>query len=132
MNWLEYLGWNQDQLEDLRYAGYLYIRQGKYDVALSFFETLVILSHNDAYDTRTLGALYLQKGNNIKALDLFDLSLQKDPNHLPTLLNKTKALFSLGYYKQAVEQAKKLKFAQDPLIQSKAEALILTHQNLIK
>ena len=43
INWLEELEWGEDQIEELRIAGYAYLRQGKYDIALKFFKALVIL-----------------------------------------------------------------------------------------
>lgn len=36
INWLQTLNWNDEQLEEMRYIGYAYVRQGKYDIALSF------------------------------------------------------------------------------------------------
>lgn len=44
MNWLEILGWGQTEIEDLRYVAYSYIQQGIYDVALTFFDALTVLS----------------------------------------------------------------------------------------
>ncbi len=71
INWLEQMGWTEDHLEDLRYAGYAYIRQGKYDIALPFFEALSVLDPESSYDAQTLGALYLQLNNPVKALKAF-------------------------------------------------------------
>ncbi len=105
IEWLSILGWNQDELEDLRFVGYSYIKQGKYDIATTFFEALVILAPESIYDLQTLGALYLQKGNNLMALNYIEKAIKLDPTHLPTLLNRTKALFALGYKRQALSQA---------------------------
>ena len=96
INWLEKLGWTEEQLEDLRATGYAYIRQGKYDIALSFFEALVIFDPESSYDAQTLGALYLQLGNPSKALKFIDKALKLEGDHSPTLLNLSKALFMLG------------------------------------
>ena len=49
VNWLETLGWGEDELDDLRFVGYSYIKQGKYDTALTFFEALIVLSKNHSY-----------------------------------------------------------------------------------
>src|SRR5260221_12674088 len=95
INWLEVLDWGQDELEDLRFVGYSYLKQGKYDIALTFFEALTVLNPRNVYDLQTLGALYLQIGNNLMALNFIERSLKIDPNHLPTKLNRAKALFSL-------------------------------------
>src|SRR5688500_2488553 len=96
IDWMKALGWSQDQIEDLRNAGYAYIRQGKYNIAVPFFEALVVLDPESAYDAQTLGALHLQLNNPVKALKFFDRALKLDADHAPTLLNVTKALFMLG------------------------------------
>ena len=123
INWLDVLGWQGEELEDLRFVGYSYLKQGLYDTAITFFEALVTLSPTSAYDVQTLGALYLQKGNNLMALNYLEKALKLDPNHAPSLLNKTKALLSLGYKKQGLAQAKDLESSQDPAIANQAGAL---------
>lgn len=109
INWMEQMGWSQDHLEDLRFAGYAYIRQGKYDIALPFFEALSVLDPESAYDVQTLGALYLQLNNPIKALKAFDKALKLDTDHAPTLLNLTKAFFMLGKKEEGLKLANILK-----------------------
>src|SRR5436190_1176214 len=101
-NWLDVLGWGNEEIEDLRFVGYSYIKQGRYDIATTFFEALVVLSSKNPYDLQTLGALYLQKGNNLMALNYIEQALKIEPDHPPTLLNRTKALFALGYKRQAL------------------------------
>lgn len=110
--WLEILGWGRDELDDLRFVGYSYVRQGHYDTAITFFEALVILAPQSAYDLQTLGALYLQIGNNLASLNYIERALKIEPKHVPSLLNRTKALFSLGYKRQAVMQALELQKKQ--------------------
>lgn len=127
LNWLEVLGWGKDQLEDLRFVGYSYIKQGKYDAALTFFEALVVLEPESVYDLQTLGALYLEKGNNMMALNYIEKALKLEPNHLPTLLNRTKALFALGYKKQGIDQAMVLQKSADTEVANKASALLLSY-----
>ena len=126
VNWLELLGWEKEQLDDLRFVGYSYIRQGKYDIALSFFEALVVLAPESAYDLQTLGAIYLQTGNNLMALNYIERSLRIEPHHEPSLLNRTKALFALGYKRQGLAQAKALEKSNDQQIANHATALILS------
>lgn len=126
-DWLSILGWSQDELEDLRFVGYSYIKQGKYDIALSFFEALVILVSDSVYDLQTLGALYLQKGNNLMALNYIEKALKLEPDHLPTLLNRTKALFALGYKRQGLAQARALEKCPQEQIAGQAQALILAY-----
>lgn len=127
VKWLEVLGWGKEQIEDLRFVGYSYLRQGKYDLALTFFEALVVLDPISAYDLQTLGALYLQMGNNLMALNFLERALKVDPNHLPTLLNRVKALFALGYKRQAMTQAKTLETSSESQIANQASALILAY-----
>lgn len=128
IDWISILGWGEEELEDLRLVGYSYIRQGKYDIATTFFEALVVLAPESIYDTQTLGALYLQKGNNLMALNYIEKALKLDPVHAPTLLNRTKALFALGYKKQALAQAHILEKNQDVEIANQAQALILSYE----
>lgn len=129
MEWMSVLGWGQEEIEDLRFVGYAYIRQGKYDIAITFFEALAILSPDSAYDLQTLGALYLQTNNNLMALSYLEKALKIDPNHLPTLLNRAKALFDLGYRKQAIEQAQMIERCPQPEIAEQAQALLMAHSN---
>lgn len=127
MNWLEFLGWNDLHIAELRSVAFCYVKQGKYDIALKFFEALNILSNNHVYDLQMLGAIHLQLGHNLDALNFLDQSLKKEPHHLPTLLNRAKALFSLGYKKQAIAQSKSLLLSGDKDIAQKADALLLSY-----
>ncbi len=127
VEWLSILGWSLEELEDLRFVGYSYIKQGKYDIATSFFEALVILAPDSVYDLQTLGAIYLQRNNNLMALNYIEKALKLQSNHLPTLLNRTKALFALGYKKQALAQAKALEHHPEEAIAGQAQALILAY-----
>lgn len=127
INWLTSLGWTEEQLEDLRYAGYAYLRQGKYDIALSFFEALTVLDPESAYDAQTLGALYLQLNNPVKALKYFDKALKIEGDHAPTLLNLCKALFMLGKKEEGLKLANILKNEPDSTISNTAKALILAY-----
>jgi tetratricopeptide (TPR) repeat protein len=127
IDWLSILGWNKDELEDLRFVGYSYIKQGQYDTAITFFEALTILSPESVYDLQTLGALYLQKGNNLMALNYIEKAIKLDPTHLPTLLNRTKALFALGYKRQGLSQARALETCAEAQIAGQAQALIMAY-----
>ena len=127
VDWISILGWGEEELDDLRLVGYSYIRQGKYDIATTFFEALVVLIPHSTYDVQTLGALYLQRGNNLMALNYIEKAVKLDPTHAPTLLNRTKVLFALGYKKQALAQAHLLEKNPEALIASQAQALILAY-----
>ncbi|WP_213318476.1 CDC27 family protein [Chlamydiifrater volucris] len=125
--WKAILGWEDDHLEELRIAGYSFLRQGHYKKALLFFEALVILDPVSAYDHQILGALYLQLGENQKALETLDKALRLKGDHLPTLINKTKALFCLNRTAEAAAIANYLKTCPDSVIANDAEALLMSY-----
>lgn len=129
IDWREKLGWSKAQIEELRISGFSYIRQGKYDVALPFFEGLVVLDPESAYDAQTLGALYLQLGEPEKAYKSLDRALKLEADHAATLINMTKALFMLGKIPEGLKLAEILVQEEDPRISSMAEALILAYSN---
>jgi len=127
INWLEILGWNEEQLEDLRLSGYSYIRQGKYDIALPFFEALCAFNRENAYDQQTLGAIYLQLGQPHKALETLDKALKIEGDHAPTLINFTKALFMVGRTHEALKLCEILAKEPDPSVSNMAKALLLAY-----
>lgn len=124
-NWLEVLGLGQTDVENIRSLAYSYIQQGIYDIALHLLEALIVLSPGSLYDLQTLGAIHLQIGNGLKALDYLDRALKIDPTHLLTQLNRAKTLFMLGYKRQGLSQASALEHAADRLIADEAKALLL-------
>jgi len=127
--WLDLLGWTQEALEDIRFAGFSYIKQGQYRVALKFFEALVFLSGTEqyVYDLQTLGALHLQLGDHLVALNYLEQAIKINATHEPTLLNRAKALFLLGYKKQGLMQTEKLEESEDISISNQARALSLAY-----
>lgn len=127
VEWSDVLGWDGEAIEDLRYLGYAYIKQGKYDIARSFFEALMTLSNQNPYDLQTLGGIYLEVGKNLQALNTIEQALKLDPHHSETLLNRAKALFALGYRRQALAQTNSLLKDANPLIANQASALLLAY-----
>lgn len=127
INWIELLGWKEDQVADIRFAGYSFIKQGQYEHALKFFEVLAVLSQENTYDLQTLGGLYLQVGNNLSALNYLERALKLDGTHEPTLLNRSKALFLLGYKRQGLAQASQLERSSNTQIADQARALTLAY-----
>jgi tetratricopeptide (TPR) repeat protein len=128
MDLLEVLGWNERELADIRYAAYTYLRQGVYDTALKFFDAILILSPPAPYDLQTIGALHLQMGNGLKALDFLDRALKLEPENFLTQLNRAKALFMLGYKRQGLVQVLELEKCPDKEIASQASALVLAYR----
>ena len=127
IDWLQKLGWSEDQLDDIWATGYAYVRQGKYTIAISFFEALVVLDPTSAYDSQTLGGLYMQIGNPAKALRFLDRALKLERDHGPTLLNLAKAFLMLGNVKEGLKIAAILKRKGDPKLRSMAEALLMAY-----
>ena len=128
VNWLELFGWGDEQIEDLRFVGYSYIKQGKYDIALRFFEALTVLDPNSLYDLQTLGGLYLETGDFVAALSLLEKAIEKDPEHGATRLNHIKALLGMNYKPQALSKAKELVSHPDKTIASEAEAIVIAYR----
>lgn len=127
MNWLETLGWKKREIEALRTAAFAYVKQGAYDLALTFFEALTYLVPNTAYDLQMLGALHLQMGNGLRALECIDRALKIEPAHLETRLNRAKTLCMLGYKRQGLTLAMELAQHENREISSQATALILAY-----
>jgi tetratricopeptide (TPR) repeat protein len=127
INWLEVLKWGPQEMDDLRFVAYSYIKQGVYDVALTFLNAVCTLTQPTAYDLQTIGALYLQKGEGTQSLEFLDRALQLEPAHLPTQLNRAKALFLLGYKKQGLILAAELEKSSASDIASQASAMILAY-----
>ena len=128
MNWQKVLSWGDREINDLRYVAYSYIKEGIYDVALTFFEALAVLTTPTTYDLQTMGALYLQTGNGLKALDYLDRALKNDPDNFLTQLNRAKTLLMLGYKRQGLAQAEILEKNEDKQIADQAAALILPYR----
>ncbi len=129
MDWKDVLGWNEREIEDVRLLGASYLRQGVYDTALVMFEALAAIDPANPYDLQTLGALHLQQGEGMKALDYLDRALKLDPTDAKIKLNRAKALFMLGYRRQGLLEARELQSAQDAEVASQASALILAYSS---
>lgn len=128
INWMDKLKWTDEHIEDLRYTGFSYIRQGKYDIALAFFEALEILDPESAYDAQTLGAIYLQLNQYQKALKCFDRALKLETeDHGPTLLNLAKTFFAMGKKDEGLKLVNILKNEKNQLVANVAKALLLAY-----
>lgn len=127
IDWRKHLKWTDEHLDEIRNAGYSYIRQGKYNIALPFFEALVILDPNSSYDAQALGALYVQINQPDKAIKYLDRALQLETDHSPTLLNLAKAFFMSGKIDEGIRLAKVLQKDPNPFIAGTASALLMTY-----
>jgi tetratricopeptide (TPR) repeat protein len=127
VQWSDVLGWGEDAIQDLRYLGYAYLKQGKYEIACSLFEALTTLNHQNSYDLQTLGGLYLEIGKSLQALNTIEQALKLEPSHPETLLNRVKALFALGYRRQAISQANDLLKNSNSAVANQASALLLAY-----
>lgn len=125
---LNILGWQHDDLSNLQFIGFSYIKQGKFEIARTLFEALEVLDPSSAYNLNTLGGIYIETKEPYKALNAIEKALKLDPQNEITLYNKIQALLSLGFKKQALEACQLLSFAKDPLLKSKAEALLLAEK----
>jgi tetratricopeptide (TPR) repeat protein len=136
VDWIKRLGWDYNQIEDIRFVGYHYIRQGRYDIAKTFFEALVAVSADQplieqlAYDYETLGAIYLQLNDYARALRYLERAYKMQPENGKILLNKAKALIALSRPLEGLAVAYELFMGKDPILRDRAHALILS-QGLI-
>lgn len=127
IEWMKKLGWDDTHLEELRNTGYSYIRQGKYDIALPFFEALCLLDHTSAYDAQTLGALYVELDRPALAIKYLDHALQLEADHSPTLLNLAKAFFMSKRIEDGIRLVKILQNDRNPYIAGTAAALLMAY-----
>ena len=128
INWLETLGWTDEHLDDIRNVGYAYIRQGKYETALPFFEALVVLDPSSSYDLQTLGGIYLEMDQIESAIDYFNKALEVDQDDSGSiLLNLAKAYFISGNIEEGMQIASTLNNHANLYVASQSTALVLAY-----
>ncbi|MDR3624961.1 MAG: tetratricopeptide repeat protein [Chlamydiales bacterium] len=128
-NWCDVLGWGPMHLQELRFSGFTYFKEGKYEIAKIFFDALTVLDPENAYDRRVLGATYMLLGDHNKAIKVLEEAIQLDSTHLGAQINRTKALFFLGNIQEGLESAQKLIHCSDKDIANDAQALILAYKS---
>lgn len=128
INWCDVLGWGPQHLQELRFSGYIYFKEGKYEKAKTFFESLAVLDPENAYDKRMLGATYILIGDYTKAIKTLNEALELDPNHLGARLNRAKAFLFLGNIQEGLQEAQALSSCTDAEIQGDAQALLLAYK----
>ena len=128
LNWNKILGWDEEQVEDFRLTAFLYIREGKYDIAKTFCETLAVLNPDNSYDLATLGALYLQLNNPVNALTYLDKAKSLNPKSQTIQINRIKAMLQLGYREEGLRLLKSfIPTCKDKFIVSDAQALQMAY-----
>ncbi len=128
--WKKELGWTEEQIEDMKNFAFSYIRQGKYEIALPFFDALALLDKDDVYNLQLLGAIYVQINRPKLAIKYLNQALQLQGDHGPTLLNLMKAFFMSGMIEDGLRLARVLKNDTDVFISSSAKALLLCYEPL--
>lgn len=128
-NWNQALGWSEDEIDDIRVTAFLYIREGKYDIAHTFCEALTVINPNNDYDLSTLGALYLEQNNPVSALSYLDRAQKLNPTNQTIQINRIKAMLQLGYRQEGLRLLKAfIPQCKDPFIASDAEALQMAYR----
>jgi len=127
IDWKDVIGWDEAQVRDARSIGYLYYKQGAFDIAAKCFEALLTINPHALYELQTLGAIYLEMNRPKEALALFDRALAIQPNHEPTLFHRCKALLAIGDKTGALEIAHLLENSSDQILAKSARALLAAH-----
>ncbi len=128
LNWSKILGWDDAEIEELRITAFLYIREGKYEIAQSFCETLAVLNPSSSYDLATLGAIYLQLNNPVSALTYLDRAKVANPRSQTIQINRIKALLQLGYREEGLRLLSTfIPLCKDKFISSDAQALKIAY-----
>jgi tetratricopeptide (TPR) repeat protein len=131
MKWMNFLGWEQEKLHQMRRLGQVYIKQGRYRDAVDLFEALTLLDEESARDLQTLGALYLQVGEGEQALPALEQALMREPGHLPTLLHKGKALLMMGERDRGLTILRALEGVADQDVADLASALVMAYSEAL-
>jgi tetratricopeptide (TPR) repeat protein len=123
IDWKEILGWDEEHVREARSVGYLYYKQGAYEIAAKCFEALIVINPYALYELQTLGAIYLEMNRAADALLLFERALSIQPSHEPTLLNRAKALAQRGDKNGALSLAEILEKSSTAQIAKQASML---------
>ncbi|SCA59108.1 hypothetical protein AB751O23_DI_00030 [Chlamydiales bacterium SCGC AB-751-O23] len=125
INWQEVLGWGKDQVDDIKFFAFSYLKQGKYEIALKLFLGLKVLVPEDSYVIKTLGSLYLVTNQPEIALEYLNRSTEIEPKNSRVKLNIVQALLDSGQREEAIKKAKSLVKVREKAIAGKAKALIM-------
>lgn len=102
------LGWSEKHFNEARSCGYLYFRQGSFEIAQKFFQMLVAFDPENKYDQLMLGACFLELEAPDQAILCFNHVLDLEPDHHQALFLRLKALLAMQENLQAQDMARML------------------------
>ena len=114
------------EVADLSLFGHQLFEMGKVDEAKVIFEGLVGMGAKDAFAHTMLGTIYLALKDQARALSLFQLALEIDPNDVSALVYRGEIRLNRGKVKGAVEdlsRALKVGAADDPFVERASRLL---------
>jgi tetratricopeptide (TPR) repeat protein len=100
--------WTAEEMRLVADVGYALAEQGRTDEAITIFEGLVALAPATSYFQSSLGALWLRKGDQRRAVEYLDAALASDPFDLNALTNRGEALLQLGERESALRDLRRV------------------------
>lgn len=122
------------EVADLSLFGHQLFELGRVDEARVIFEGLVSTGAQDAFAHTMLGTIYLALKDQTRALSLFQLALDIDPNDISALVYRGEIRLNGGRLKGALEdltRALKLGDENDPFV-DRAARLLRMAKTLLK
>jgi tetratricopeptide (TPR) repeat protein len=114
------------EVADLSLFGHQLFEMGKVQEAKVIFEGLVGTGSKDAFAHTMLGTIYLALKDQARALSLFQLALEIDPDDVSALVYRGEIRLNRGKVKGAVEdltRALKLGASDDPFVERASRLL---------
>jgi tetratricopeptide (TPR) repeat protein len=114
------------EVADLSLFGHQLFEMGKVNEAKVIFEGLVGTGSKDAFAHTMLGTIYLALKDQARALSLFQLALDIDPDDVSALVYRGEIRLNRGKVKGAVEdlsRALKLGASDDPFVERASRLL---------
>ena len=114
------------EVADLSLFGHQLFEMGKVNEAKVIFEGLVSTGAKDAFAHTMLGTIYLALKDQARALSLFQLALEIDPDDVSALVYRGEIRLNRGKVKGAVEdltRALKLGASDDPFVERASRLL---------
>ena len=114
------------EVADLSLFGHQLFEMGKVNEAKVIFEGLIGTGAKDAFAHTMLGTIYLALKDQARALSLFQLALEIDPDDVSALVYRGEIRLNRGKVKGAVEdlsRALKLGASDDPFVERASRLL---------